>query len=105
MGNLHRKDIQAKDRLQKRIGRYPALLIGQLAICNGNQSGDIGTHICDFCLNRAVRLSKVIVCRFLVVDAISSAVGFYGKYGFALAPNQGKRDQKLMFLDITKRKP
>jgi hypothetical protein len=42
-------------------------------------------------------------CRFLVVGALESAVKFYERYGFILAPKQEKEKQKLMFLDVTKR--
>jgi len=37
------------------------------------------------------------------VDALESAINFYIKYGFVLAPKQEGEKQKLMFLDITKR--
>ncbi len=88
------------------MSSYPALLIGQLAVCKNQQSSGIGTFICDFCLDRAIKLSQqVLGCRFLVVDAVEKAVKFYTNYGFVLAPKQEKEKQKLMFLDITKRKP
>ena len=104
MGNLNKHELATKDRLPKHIGSYPALLIGQLAVCNDNQSNGIGTYMCDFCLDRAVKLTHILGCRFLVVDAIEKAVKFYQNYGFVLAPKQEKEKQKLMFLDITKRK-
>jgi hypothetical protein len=50
----------------------------------------------------ALCLSQNVGCRFLIVNAIASAVNFYKKYGFTLAPEQEKQKQKLMFLDITK---
>jgi predicted GNAT family N-acyltransferase len=104
MGNLNKHEIATKDRLPKHIGSYPALLIGQLAVCNDHQSNGIGTYICDFCLDRAVKLTHILGCRFLVVDAVTKAVKFYVNYGFVLAPKQEKEKQQLMFLDITKRK-
>lgn len=103
MGHINKKDMAAEDRLPKNIGSYPALLIGQLGVCDGKQRNGVGTFICDFCLDRAVKLSDKLGCRFLVVDALESAVDFYIKYGFIMAPKQEKEKQKLMFLDITKR--
>ena len=103
MGHLNKQKIASKDRLPKRIGSYPSLLIGSLTVSKDHQGNDIGTFICDYCFDKAVKLSQILGCRFLVVDAIESAVDFYVKYGFILAPKQEKEEQKLMFLDITKR--
>ena len=104
MGHLNKQKMASKDRLPKPIGSYPSLLIGELAVSNGYQKNGIGTFLCDFCFDRAVKLSKILGCRFLVVDAVESAVNFYTNYGFVLAPKQKTEEQKLMFLDITKRK-
>ncbi|NLB76600.1 MAG: GNAT family N-acetyltransferase [Crenarchaeota archaeon] len=105
MGHINKHKIAAHDRLTQHVNSYPALLIGQLGVCNGQQGEGVGTYICDFCFDRAIRLSQRVGCRFLVVDALESAVKFYSKYGFTLAPKQEKEKQKLMFLDITKRQP
>lgn len=104
MGNLNKEKMKSEDRLPKHIGSYPSLLIGGLAVSNDYKRNGIGTFICDFCFDRAVKLSKILGCRFLVVDAVESAIDFYANYGFTLAPKQEKQKQKLMFLDITKRK-
>lgn len=105
MGHLNKQKMRSEDRLPKRIKSYPALLIGELAVSNSTQNKGIGTFICDFCLDRAIKLSQIVGCRFLVVDAVEPAVVFYRKYGFKMSPKQEKEEQKLMFLDITKRKP
>ena len=97
--------MASEHRLPEHIDSYPALLIGQLGVCGERQGNGVGTYICDFCFDRAIKLSQRVGCRFLVVDALESAVNFYVKYGFTLAPKQEKETQKLMFLDITKRKP
>jgi predicted GNAT family N-acyltransferase len=103
MGHINKHKIASQDRLTQQVNSYPALLIGQLAVCEAHQGEGVGTYICDFCFDRAIRLSHRVGCRFLVVDALESAVEFYLKYGFTLAPKQEKEKQKLMFLDITKR--
>jgi hypothetical protein len=103
MGHLNRQKMAAEHRLIKNISSYPALLIGQLGVCGEHQGIGVGTYICDFCFDRAIRLSQRVGCRFLVVDALESVVKFYESYGFILAPRQEKQKQKLMFLDITKR--
>jgi GNAT superfamily N-acetyltransferase len=102
MADLKREKMEAKHRPQSKVENYPALLIGQLAVCEELQGQDVGTFICDFCFDRALRFSKIIGCRFMFVNAIESALGFYLKYGFVLLPKQEGREQKVMFLDISK---
>ncbi|HUK85374.1 MAG TPA: hypothetical protein VLU95_05900 [Candidatus Acidoferrum sp.] len=102
MADLKREKIEAKHRPQSKIENYPALLIGQLAVCEKLQDQDVGTFICDFCFDRALKFSKIVGCRFMFVNAIESALGFYIKYGFVLLPKQEGREQKAMFLDISK---
>ncbi|XHH09833.1 MAG: GNAT family N-acetyltransferase [Candidatus Bathyarchaeia archaeon] len=102
MGYINKQKMASGQRLPKPISGYPALLIGQLGVCGKHQGNGVGTYICDFCFDRAIKLSHRVGCRFLVVDALESAVDFYVKYGFTLAPKQEKEIQKLMFLDITK---
>jgi GNAT superfamily N-acetyltransferase len=102
MADLKRDKLDVKDRLKSKIENYPALLIGQLAVYDELQHQDVGTFICDFCYDRALRFSKIVGCRFVFVNAIESALGFYLKYGFVLLPKQEGREQKVMFLDISK---
>ena len=100
MADLKRAKMNVEDRLAIGIENYPALLIGQLAVCKESQAKDVGTYLCDFCLDRALRFSERVGCRFIVVNAIESAIGFYQKYGFVLLPDQKDRKQKIMFLNI-----
>ena len=100
MADLKRAKMNVADRLAIGIENYPALLIGQLAVCKKFQAQDVGTFLCDFCLDRALRFSERVGCRFIVVNAIESAIGFYQKYGFVLLPDQKDRKQKIMFLNI-----
>lgn len=100
MADLKRARMNVEDRLAIGIENYPALLIGQLAVCKKFQARDVGTYLCDFCLDRALKFSERVGCRFIVVNAIESAIGFYQKYGFVLMPDQKDRKQKIMFLNI-----
>ena len=100
MADLKRAKMGVDDRLAIGIENYPALLIGQLAVCEKFQDKDVGTYLCDFCLDRALKFSERVGCRFLTVNAIESAIGFYLKYGFVLLPGQRDRKQKIMFLNI-----
>ncbi len=100
MADLKKERMNREDRLP--IGRenYPALQIGQLAVCSDLQGKDVGTYICDFCLNMAIELSERVGCRFLVLNAKRRVIGFYRKYGFRLLAGQEQRREPIMFLNI-----
>lgn len=102
MADIRKSKMEKEDRLPKPIPNYPALLIGQLAVCEDQQRGDIGTYICKFCIDKAVKLSKIVGCRFVVVNAIAKekVISFYEKLGFILLPKQEDRKQKIMILSI-----
>lgn len=100
MADLRKEKMETEDRLP--IGRetYPALQISQLAVQKEFQGEKIGTYLCDFCLDRAIRFSERVGCRFLVLNAIQTAISFYEGYGFKLLPKQEKRREPIMFLNI-----
>lgn len=92
--------MNADERLSAQNENYPALLIGQLAVCDGHHGNESGTHLCDFCFFVAEELANKVGCRFIIVNAIESAIGFYEKYGFKLLPRQRSRKQKTMYLNL-----
>jgi len=103
MGDLNKDKMEAGDRLPQSIPNYPILLIGQIGVCEDQQRGGIGKHICDFCIDRALKLSEKIGCRFVVVNAVpkEEVIRFYeDKIGFKMLPKQEKGKQKTMILNI-----
>ena len=104
MADLKKKKLLTIDRIKagKEIGKenYPALQISQLAVRQDLIEKGIGTFLCDFSLAMAYKLSEQVGCRFLVLNAKADAVGFYEKYGFTLLPNQKRREEPVMFLNI-----
>jgi predicted GNAT family N-acyltransferase len=95
-----KEKLKSTDRLQIGKENYPALQISQLAVTNKLCKQDIGTFLCDFSLAKAYQLSESVGCRFLVLNSKRDVVGFYEKYGFKLLPNQERRREPLMFLNI-----
>jgi len=105
MADLRKQKMSEEDKLP--IGRenYPALQISQLAVCKDLQyEHGIGTYVCDFCHAQSLKLSEKVGCRFLVLNAIQTAIVFYKKYGFKLLPKQKGRREPIMFLNIMDRK-
>ena len=100
MADLRKGKMESEDRLSIGKEQYPALLIGQLAVCKNHQGEDLGIYLCDFCFDRALKFSEKIGCRFLILNAQEAVIGFYEKYGFKLIPKQKNRREKLMFLNI-----
>jgi GNAT superfamily N-acetyltransferase len=104
MAHLRRKRMKSEDRLRIEIENYPALQIGQLAVCTDLERQDIGTFLCDFSLGKAYQFSEEVGCRFLVLNAKRDVIGFYEGYGFKLLPDQEERREPVMFLNIFSKK-
>jgi len=105
MADLRKRKMNEEDKLPIGKENYPALQISQLAVCNDLQEKHgIGTYICDFCHAQSLGHSEKIGCRFLVLNAIQKAIGFYDKYGFKLLPKQEGRKEPIMFLNIMDKK-
>ena len=69
---------------EKRMRRYPAVLIGRLGISTKFQHLHIGTEVMDFIKSWFVEPYNKTGCRYLVVDAYNEdvPVAFYKKNGF-----------------------
>ena len=104
MADLRKERMESEDRLQIGKENYPALQIGQLAVCEKLQREGIGTYLCDFCLAKAYKFSEEVGCRFLVLNARREIISFYEEYGFKLLPRQESRREPVMFLNIHSKK-
>ncbi|NWF97254.1 MAG: GNAT family N-acetyltransferase [Candidatus Thorarchaeota archaeon] len=104
MADLRKERMGSEDRLQVGKENYPALQIGQLAVCDGFEGRGIGTFLCDFSLGKAYEFSEKVGCRFLVLNAKREVMPFYEKYGFKSLPKQEKRIEPVMFLNIFNKK-
>lgn len=84
----------------KRRRSYPAVKIGRLAVGEEFAGEGLGTFILDN-IKYAFTNVKRLGCRFITVDALSSAVAFYEKNGFHFFTEQDKDDYtRLMFFDL-----
>ena len=84
----------------KRIKTYPAVKICRFAVSDEIKKLGIGSGLLDMikvgCLSK-----NNAACRFLTVDAYSSAVSFYERNGFMLLQqNDGKANTSMMFYDL-----
>lgn len=84
----------------KRRRSYPAVKIGRLAVSEEFAGAGLGTFILDN-IKYAFANVRRLGCRFVTVDALSTAVTFYEKNGFQFFTEQDKDDDtRLMFFDL-----
>ncbi len=84
----------------KRRRNYPALKIGRLAVNEMYAGTGVGTFVIDS-IKYAFTSVKRLGCRFLTVDALSSATKFYEKNGFQFFTELDKAEEtRLMFYDL-----
>ena len=75
----------------------PVILIGRLAVDEGQAGRGLGAGLLRDALSRALQVSQELGCRAVLVHAIDDgAVGFYQKFGFQAFPAEGR----TLFLPI-----
>ena len=84
----------------KRKSSYPALKIGKLAVSHTMKSHGLGTLIINFVEWLFIKEHRA-GCRFITVDALREAEGFYGKNYFKPLVNPAPEDETvLMYFDL-----
>lgn len=94
-------DETALEVLKERGKNYPllpAILIGRLGVDKRYWGRGVGTGIIKVVLGLALKASRRMGCRFIVVDAYHNVVDFYKKNGFKIL-TKGKKTVK-MYLDL-----
>lgn len=95
-----RNRINRKIPYNKQRKHYPAVKIGRLAVAEDNTGKGIGR----FVLNNIKTIfthGNRTGCRFLTVDALSTATGFYEHNGFHFFTEADKDDYtRLMYFDL-----
>ena len=86
----------------KRRRSYPAVKIGRLAVHENYTVEGLGTFVLDS-IKYAFTKVRRLGCRFITVDALSSASPFYERNGFMFFTESDKDDDtRLMFFDLKK---
>jgi GNAT superfamily N-acetyltransferase len=68
---------------KRRLGEYPAIKIGRLAVHNNYRKHGIGTFLIKAAMGKiSDEIIKEIGCRYVTVDAYEQAVEFYKKLDF-----------------------
>jgi len=82
--NQRRKKILKNYPHEKRLRRYPAVLIGRLGVNSSFTNMGIGTEMMDL-IKSWVFIENISACRYIAVDALNNAnaLSFYEKNGFS----------------------
>ena len=82
--------------------RYPAILLGRLAVHNGFRRRAVGKNMCAWCIGIAQKLCAEIGCRFVVlVTKGESRIKFYAECGFQECPVELKKEEmKMMYFQL-----
>lgn len=75
----------------------PALKVGRLCVDKKYERMGIGTNITYFVMEKALRLSDEIGCRFIIVDAKKESVHFYRKLNFNVLKEREKGTIPMYF--------
>ena len=86
----------------KRRQSYPAVKIGRLAVSKDYEGQSFGRISLNY-IKQTLLENRVSGCRFVTVDALKEAVGFYQKNGFQILTTPEESDETvLMFFDLKK---
>lgn|SRR3989338_8204714 len=80
---LEFEEKEAMPEPKRRLGEYPAVKIGRLAVHKDFRKKGIGTFLVKAAMGKiAGSIIKEIGCRFVTIDAYDEAIDFYKKLGF-----------------------
>lgn len=83
-----------------RYQNLPVALLARLTVDRRFQASGLGKNLLRHAFEIVLKLSKQLGCRYVIVDAYSTAVGWYAKYGFAAINGQSSNGIQPMFIDV-----
>ncbi len=99
-----RLEVMEKDLMpepKRRLGEYPAVKIGRLAVHKNFTGRGIGTFLIKTAIGKiAGSIIKEIGVRFITVDAYEKVIGFYAKLGFVQNLAKNRKNGRSMRFDL-----
>jgi GNAT superfamily N-acetyltransferase len=81
--------------------RYPALLLGRLAVQSGLRRRAVGRCMVLWCIGLVQKLSESLGCRFIVlVTKGESRINFYKECGFEESAIDQQKEMKMMYFQL-----
>ncbi len=78
--------------------RVPGLCLGQLGVDLNYQGKGLGTHLIEYCISVAKKISGLAGCRILFLEAHDTVLSYYHTLRFRLIERKPNRNR--MFLDL-----
>lgn len=93
--------LQRAELEEKRLRRFPAVLIGRLATNKDYAGRGVGTAVMDF-MKRWFRFDNKTGCRFLIVDAYNNeaTIHYYQKNGFRFLVEDERLEAKYVGIGV-----
>ena len=94
---------QLPSDLTEQLPRYPSLpaaLLARLAVDRRFHRAGIGKVLLRHAIQSVLTLSKLVGCRYLIVDAYPTAAPWYAKYGFVAITGGAPGSTQPMLIDL-----
>lgn len=78
----------------------PAILLGRLAVHQRYHGKKLGELLISHCFRTCLHLAKLWGARYLLTDAVETAVTWYERFGFTRVHGSAAPDTTKMFLDL-----
>jgi GNAT superfamily N-acetyltransferase len=83
-----------------RYQNLPVALLARLAVDRRFQGSSVGKSLLRHSFQNVLNLSREVGCRYLIVDAYSTAVEWYRRYGFTAVNGPSPNGMQPMFIDV-----
>jgi GNAT superfamily N-acetyltransferase len=83
-----------------RYRNLPVALLARLAVDRRFQGSGLGKSLLRHAFDSVLKLSQQVGCRYVIVDAYSTAVRWYAKYGFTAINGPSPNGMQPMFIDV-----
>jgi GNAT superfamily N-acetyltransferase len=100
-GDIARDSLPAE--ITEGLPRYqnlPVALLARLAVDRRFQGSGLGKNLLRHTFESILKLPKHFGYRYVIVDAYSTAVGWYAKYGFTAINGPSPNGMQPMFIDV-----
>jgi GNAT superfamily N-acetyltransferase len=79
----------------------PGVLIGELARHIDYQGRGLGILMRNWIINHALKISKEIGCRLIILQAVEDKIDLYKKWGFIPVDDFEESGRYKMFIDLS----
>ncbi len=95
------KLVEAPDGVDGyQYSKYPCIKIARIAVDRDYAGSGVGRFLLLWAVGTVYRISRVVGCRYITVDAKKESVRFYEKNGFKIIRRYAQRNFPPMYLNM-----